>query len=62
MVKKDLVKHQKVSKLYEDDCLQNFLLIFMFLLIAEFLEKESYLSQNLADLFKSRPTINLKVF
>ena len=28
----NLVKHQKVSKYYGHDCLQNFLLLFMFLL------------------------------
>ena len=32
--KEDLVKHQKVSKYYENDCLQNFLLLFMSLLTA----------------------------
>ena len=30
--KENLVKHPKVSKYYETDCLQNFLLFFMFLL------------------------------
>ena len=30
----NLVKHQKVSKYYESSCLKNFLLPFMFLLIA----------------------------
>ena len=32
--KEDLVKHQKVSKYYEKDCLQNFLMLFMSLLTA----------------------------
>ena len=36
--KESLVKHQKVSKCYENDCLQNFLLLFMFLLTAKFAE------------------------
>ena len=31
---KNLVKHQKVSKHYENDCLRNFLLLFMSLLTA----------------------------
>ena len=30
--KENLVKHQKVSKYYENDCLQNFILLFMPLL------------------------------
>ena len=34
--KKSLVKHQKVSKRYEKDCPQNFLLLFMFLLKRKF--------------------------
>ena len=32
--KENLVKHQKVSKHYENDCLQNFLLLCMSLLTA----------------------------
>ena len=32
MLKGNLVKHQKVSKNYENDCVQNFLLLFMSLL------------------------------
>ena len=34
----DLVKHQKVSKYYETGCLQNFLLLFIFLLTTEFVK------------------------
>ena len=34
--KESLVKHQKVSKRYEKDCPQNFLLLFMFLLKRKF--------------------------
>ena len=33
--KENLVKHPKVSKYYETDCLQNFLLFFMFLSTAK---------------------------
>ena len=36
--KENLVKHQKVLKYYENDCLQNFLLIFMSLLTATFVK------------------------
>ena len=32
--KENLVKHQKVSKHYENDCVQNFLLLFISLLTA----------------------------
>ena len=34
----NLAKHQKVSKYYENDCLQNFLLLFMSLLTASFIK------------------------
>ena len=34
--RKNLVKHEKVSKYYENDCLQNFLSLFMSLLPAKF--------------------------
>ena len=33
-LQENLVKYQKVSSYYENDCLQNFLLLFMSLLIA----------------------------
>ena len=33
------LKHQKVSKYYKNDCLPNFLLLFMSLLIAKFVTK-----------------------
>ena len=36
--KKNLAKHWKVSKYYETDCLQNFLLLFMFLLTTNFVK------------------------
>ena len=36
--KENLVKHQKVSKYYENDCLPNFLLLFLFLLTAKFVK------------------------
>ena len=34
--RKNLVKHEKVSKYYENDCLQNLLSLFMSLLTAKF--------------------------
>ena len=37
--KENLVKHPKVSKYYEADCLQNFILLFMFLLTAKLVKK-----------------------
>ena len=36
--KENLVKHQRVSKHYENDCLKNFLLHYMSLLTAKFFE------------------------
>ena len=44
--KKNLVKHQKVSKYYDHDCLQNFLLIFMSLLTAPVVIKNHNLAEN----------------
>ena len=37
--KQNLIKHQKVSKYYENDCFQNFLQPFMSLLMAKFVKK-----------------------
>ena len=39
--KENLVKHQKVSKVYENDCLQNFLLLVMSLLTAQFVKNST---------------------
>ena len=36
--KKNLVKHPKVSQYYETDCLENFILLLMFLLGTKFVE------------------------
>ena len=41
--KENLVKHRKVSKYYEIDCLQGFALRFMLLLAVIFCQKQSYL-------------------
>ena len=43
--KENLVKHQKVSKYYENDCLQNFLLLFMSLLTAKFVKNSHILAR-----------------
>ena len=37
--KENLIKHEKILKYYENDCLQNFLMLFMYLLIAKFAKK-----------------------
>ena len=36
--RKNLLKHQKVSKYYENDCFQDFLQLLMSLLTAKFIE------------------------
>ena len=36
--KENLIKHHTVSKYYENDCLQNFILLFMSLLTAKFVK------------------------
>ena len=56
----NLVKHQYVSKNYETDFLQTFLLCFMFLLTAE-LVKNSHIKV-LFIFLKTRPKTVLKVF
>ena len=60
--KKILVKYQNLSKYYENGCLQNFLFLFMSLLIAPIIKKQLYLGWNLLYLFKKCPKTNLKVF
>ena len=47
-----MVKHQKISEYYENDCLQNFFLLFMLLLAAPLVKN---LDQKLFYLFKKRP-------
>ena len=59
--KYNLVKHQKFSKYFDDDCLQNFLL-FLSLLTAPIV-KNSYILDGIYFVFlKRRPSPNLKVF
>ena len=57
-----MVKHQKGSKDYETDCLQNFLLLFMFLSTAKFFQKRSYLGYNILYLYKKGPKTDLEFF
>ena len=40
--KENLVKQQKVLKHYENDCLQNFVLLFMSVMIVPIVKKKSY--------------------
>ena len=56
--KENLVKQKKVSKYYENDCLQIFLLLFMSLLTAKFVKK----ARIYFILLKKRLKINLKFF
>ena len=56
----NLVKHEQVSKYYEHGCLQNFLLIFMFLLTAPIFKSSLLLAGDYFMLLKRRPTPNLK--
>ena len=42
--KENFVKYQKVSKYCAHDCLQNFLLLFMFLLIASIIKNSHFLA------------------
>ena len=56
----NLVKHEQVSKYHEHECLQNFPLIFMFLLTAPIFKNSLILARNYFILLKKRPTPNLK--
>ena len=42
VVKGKLAKHQKASKYYENDCMQNFLLLLMILVTAKYLKTVIY--------------------
>ena len=44
--KENFVKHQKFSKYYENDCLQNLILLFMSLLTAKFVESSHIFLKN----------------
>ena len=56
-----MVKNQKVSKYYETDCLQNFVLLFIFLLTIKFV-KNSHIWPEFSYLYKKGPKANLKLF
>ena len=56
-----LVKHQKVSKYYENDYLQNFLLHFMFLLTATFVKNSHIQAKTFLYLSEKRPKTDLKL-
>ena len=69
--KKKLMKHRKVSKYYDTDCLQEFFFLFMFLLIflsfyvfinSYICQKQSYLCLHFRYLSNNRLKITLKFF
>ena len=51
--KENLVKHRKVSKYYETDCLQNFLLHFLFLLTTNFVKNSDILAKIFCNFLES---------
>ena len=57
--KENLVKHQNISKYYDNDCLQKFLLFFMSLLTAPLI-KNWHFGWNLLNLLMKCPRPNLK--
>ena len=60
--KKNLAKYQKVSKHYDPDCLQNFLLLFVSLLTAPIAKNIHILTGIYFIFLKKRPRPSLKVF
>ena len=60
--KDNLLSHQKLSKYYEHDCLKNFLLLLMSLLIALIVKNSHILGWNLFYLSKKRSRPNWKAF
>ena len=59
-LKEKFVKHQKVSKYCENDCLQNVLILFIFLLTAKLLKIVTF-RLKFTFLTKKRPKTNLKL-
>ena len=53
------MKNRKVSKYYETDCLENFLLLLMFFVIAKSAKKKSYFGYNSFYLSRKRIKTNL---
>ena len=60
--KKNLLNHQKVSKYHEHDCLQNFLLLFMYLLTALIVKNSHILAGIYVIFLRKRPRPSLKSF
>ena len=60
--KEHLVKHQKVSKYYEPDSLQIFLMLFYVFIKNWFFQEQSYLGKNFLCVSKKCPQSNLKGF
>ena len=62
-LKKNLVKHKKVSKFFDHDYLQNFVSLFMISLTASFVKSSSHIFAGIYFIFlKQRPRLNLKSF
>ena len=61
-MKKSLLKHQKVSKYYDHDCLQNFFLLLMPLLLAPIIKNRHILAYMYFIFPGSCPRPNMKVF
>ena len=62
MVKKKLIKHQKVSKYYDRHCLKNLLLHFMSLLIVPIFKNSHAVVEIYFIFLKTRPKSNFKDF
>ena len=60
--RENLLNHQKVSKNYEHDCLQNFILLFMSLLVTLFVENSNIFAGIYFIFLKKLPRPNLKGF
>ena len=61
-LKEKLVKHQKVSKYYENDCLKKFVWLFMPLLTTRIVKKSRVYARIFFFFLKRQPKANLKVF
>ena len=60
--KENLIKHQKTSTYFENDCLQNFLLIIISLLAAPVVKKTHIESKIYLAFVKKHSKTNLKVY
>ena len=61
-LKEKLVKHQKVSKYYENDCPKKFVSLFMPLLTPRIFKNSRVYARIFFFFLKKRPKANLKVF